>query len=46
MRGVKILIARWWFRYACRALDRPYDPKASARIDRALVALERAKGAA
>lgn len=46
MRALVLFILRARYRFACRALARPYDPKASLRLDRALVALEQAKGEA
>ena len=39
-----LIIAALWLRYqwAARAVSRPFDPAASLRLDRALLALERA----
>lgn len=45
MRRVFIFLHKIRYRLACRALKRPFDQEASLRLDRALVALERALGA-
>ena len=41
MRGLYILLLRLRYLWAARAVHYPFDPAASLRLDKALLALER-----